>query len=303
MALSSTGGSIGGVIERVSLKQLEAFYGKPGDTPVPVAMAQAHPSWVEPTGSNGIAIAPKLSADGHALLLINPHTSFFFRSELQMSSDAGLDAYGAVTWGQFFIYQGFNHHIGWMHTSTGADVVDEFAETIVRDGGKLAYRYGDALRPVTTREITVPYRAADGTMARRTFTAYFTHHGPIVRAADGKWIATALMNRPVEALQQSWLRTKATDLASYLKVAELKANSSNNTLFASDKGEIAYLHPQFIPVRDDRFDYTQPVDGSNPATDWKGLTPLDRQPRVIDPASGWAYNTNNWPYFAAAADS
>src|SRR5690349_6132230 len=123
MALSFTEGSIGGDIERVSLKQLQAFYGKPGDAAVPVAMAEAHPSWVEPTGSNGIAIAPKLTADGHALLLINPHTSFFFRSELQMSSDAGLDAYGAVTWGQFFVYQGFNHHIGWMHTSTGADVV------------------------------------------------------------------------------------------------------------------------------------------------------------------------------------
>jgi acyl-homoserine-lactone acylase len=140
-------------------------------------------------------------------------------------------------------------------------------------------------------------------MQQRTFTAYFTHHGPVVRAADGKWIAMALMNRPVEALQQSWLRTKAHDLASYLEVAELKANSSNNTLFASDKGEIAYLHPQFIPLRDDRFDYTRPVDGSDPATDWKGLTPLERQPRVVDPAAGWVYNTNNWPYSAAAGDS
>lgn len=308
MALSFSEGSIGGDIERVSLKQLAAFYGGSGDGADPardiaLARADAPASWWEPTGSNGIAIAPKLTADGHALLLINPHTSFFFRSELQMASDEGLDAYGAATWGQFFVYQGFNRHIGWMHTSTGADVVDEFAETVVRDNGKLAYRYGDALRPVAMREIVVPYRAADGTMAKRSFAAYFTHHGPIVRAADGKWIATALMNRPVEALQQSWLRTKASDLASYLQVADLKANSSNNTLFASDKGEIAYLHPQFIPLRDDRFDYTQPVDGSDPATDWKGLTPLDKQPRVVSPASGWVYNTNNWPYSAAAGDS
>ncbi|UGB39807.1 penicillin acylase family protein [Frateuria soli] len=303
MALSFTEGSIGGDIERVSLKQLQAFYGKPHDAPVPVAMAQAHPSWVEPTGSNGIAIAPRLTADGHALLLINPHTSFFFRSELQMTSDAGLDAYGAVTWGQFFVYQGFNHHIGWMHTSTGADVVDEFAETIVRKDGKPYYRYGKDLRPVTTREITLSYRAKDGSMAKRTFTAYFTHHGPIVREAGGRWIAMALMNRPIPALEQSWLRTKAHDYASYMQVAELKANSSNNTLFADDKGEIAYLHPQFIPRRDDRFDYTRPVDGSDPATDWQGLTPLDQAPHVVDPANGWVYNTNNWPYSAAGKDS
>lgn len=142
MALSFSEGSIGGDIERVELDPLAAFY---GDARKPIASNALPASWTEPTGSNGIAIAPKLTADGHALLLINPHTSFFFRSELQMSSDAGLNAYGAVTWGQFFVYQGFNQHIGWMHTSTGADVVDEFSETIVNKDGKPFYQYGKEL--------------------------------------------------------------------------------------------------------------------------------------------------------------
>lgn len=263
MALSFTEGSIGGDLERVNLSELAKFYG--ADPAITIALAQREPaSWAEPTGSNGIAIAPKLTADGHALLWINPHTSFYFRSELQMSSDEGLNAYGAATWGQFFIYQGFNPHIGWMHTSTGVDVVDEFAETIVKQNGKLFYRYGKELRPVATREISIQYRASDGSTKSRTFTAYYTHHGPIVRADHGKWIAEALMNRPIAALEQSFLRTKACDFASYEKVAELKANSSNNTIFADDKGEIAFLVPQFIPKRDNRFDYTKPVDGSDP---------------------------------------
>jgi acyl-homoserine-lactone acylase len=298
MALSFTEGSIGGDIERVSLDDLAAFYGHAH------AVAQAsHPSWEEPTGSNGFAIAPARTVDGHALLLINPHTSFFFRSELQMSSDAGLDVYGAVTWGQFFVYQGFNRHAGWMHTSTGADVVDEFAETIVRRDDQFFYRYGAELRPVTSRRIDVPYRGKDGALATRSFTALFTHHGPIVRAADGRWIAVALMNKPLPALEQSWLRTTASDFASYRRIAGLKANSSNNTIFADDKGEIAYMHPQFIPKRDDRFDYTKPVDGSDPATDWHGLHALDEAPHLLDPATGWLYNTNNWPYSAAGTDS
>ncbi|HMH67032.1 MAG TPA: penicillin acylase family protein, partial [Pinirhizobacter sp.] len=301
MALSFSEGSIGGDIERVSTKDLQSFYGKDPQG----ALAQVSPpsSWWEPTGSNGIAIAPKLTADGHALLLINPHTSFFFRSELQMSSDEGLDAYGAVTWGQFFIYQGFNKHIGWMHTSTGADVVDEFAETIQRKDGKLFYRYGNEMRPVTSRDLVVPVHSADGSLAERHFTVYATHHGPIVRAQGDKWIAVELMNKPLEALQQSWLRTKANDYAAYMKVAEFKANSSNNTIYADDKGNIAYLHPQFIPKRDDRFDYTKPVDGSDPATDWKGLLPLDKAPHLFNPPTGWIFNTNDWPYSAAGPDS
>jgi acyl-homoserine-lactone acylase len=300
MALSFTEGSIGGDVERIALKPLEAFY---GDNKQALARAEAPSSWAEPSGSNGIAIAPARSANGHALLLINPHTSFFFRAELQMTSDAGLDTYGASTWGQFFIYQGFNHHIGWMHTSTTADVVDEFAETIERKDGRVFYRYGKELRPVATREIRLAYRAADGSMAERRFTTYATHHGPIVRAADGKWIATALMNKPLEALEQSWLRTTASDFASYKKIAELKANSSNNTIFADDKGEIAYLHPQFIPKRNDRFDYTKPVDGSDPATDWQGLLPLDAAPHLYNPSTGWIMNTNDWPYSAAGSAS
>jgi acyl-homoserine-lactone acylase len=213
-----------------------------------------------------------------------------------------LDAYDAVKWGQFFIYQGFNPHIGWMHTSTGADVIDQFAETIVRKGGRLYYRYGKELRRVKVSTVTIRYRTASG-MAAKTFTVYHTHHGPIVAAQNGKWIAEALMYRPIRALEQSYLRTKASDFASYRKIAELEANSSNNTIFADDKGEIAYMHPQFIPRRDNRFDYTKPVDGSNPATDWHGVLPLDQDPHVTNPPVGWVFNSNDWPYSAAGPDS
>jgi acyl-homoserine-lactone acylase len=301
MALSFSEGSIGGDIERVSLTQLRAFYDNRS-----VAMTDAEPEvpFREPSGSNGIAIAPSYTRDGHALLLINPHTSFYFRSELHMTSGEGLNAYGAATWGQFFIYQGFNENVGWMHTSAPVDNVDEFAETIVTGAdGSLSYRYGDELRPVTTKTVTLSYRAADGGQAQRRFTTFATHHGPIVREADGGWIAFALMNTPVEALQQSFLRTKARDYADYIDVARLKANSSNNTLFADSKGNIAFLLPQFMPIRDDRFDYLQPVDGSNPATDWQGLHSLESMPQAVNPQNGWAFNTNNWPWTCAGADS
>jgi len=292
MALGFTEGSIGGDIESISLRELGSFYGDSADRPRPV----------ETSESNGFAIAPANTVNGRALLLINPHTSFFFRSALQMTSDEGLDAYGAATWGQFFIYQGFNRRLGWMHTSTGADAIDEYAESIVRRGDRLSYRYGEGERPVVTSRITIAYRAASG-MARRTFTVYRTHHGPIVRSAGGKWISVRLMQKPVEALSQSFLRTKARDLAEYRKVMGLNANSSNNTVYADADGHIAYFHPQFIPRRDDRFDWTRPVDGSDPATEWRGVHGVDGSPHVVDPPGGWIQNTNDWPYSAAGRDS
>jgi acyl-homoserine-lactone acylase len=301
MALSFSEGSIGGDIESVSLRDLAAFYAKHATTPSSGRLdrdATAHLR--DDKGSNGIAIAAQNTAAGRPLLLINPHTSFFFRSELHVASDSGLNAYGAATWGQFFLYQGFNDRLGWMHTSSGVDVIDEFLETTVEKGGRLFYKYGAEERPVAVKTIVVPYRAADGTTAQRRFTTYRTHHGPVVREEGGRWVSVALMEKPVAALSQSFLRTKARTLAEFRRAMELRANSSNNTLYADADGNVAYWHPQFIPRRDDRFDHTKPVDGSDPATDWKGEHALDESPQVLNPGNGWVFNSNNWPYTAAA---
>ncbi len=310
MALSFSEGSIGGDIERVNLGELEAFYGKPPTTQAALLSPRSQPDGsdrglsypLEPTGSNGIAIAPSNAASHHALLWINPHTSFYFRSELQMSSDEGLDAYGAVTWGQFFVYQGFNERAGWMHTSSGVDNIDEYLETVTSKGGGFVYKYGSEERPVIASKIIVPYKTS-GTMAQKTFTVYRTHHGPIVRAVNGKWVSVRLMQDPLNALTQSYSRTKAHSYKEFLQTMELHTNSSNNTIYADADGTIAYFHSNFIPKRDPKFDWTKPVDGSDPATEWNGVLSTDATPHLLNPASGWLYNCNNWPWSAAGPDS
>jgi len=299
MALSFTEGSIGGDIEKVNLSQLQAFYGKADATQTPAGDDDAP---AEPSGSNGAAVAPSNTAGGHALLLINPHTTFFFRSVLQMVSGEGLNVYGAVTWGQFFVYQGFNERAGWMHTSSGVDAIDEYLETVVKKGDRFYYQYGSEERPLVAKEITVPFQSGSG-MAGKKFTVYRTHHGPIVREANGKWVSFRIMQEPIKALTQSYLRTKARDYQSYRKTMELQANSSNNTIFADADGDIAYFHGNFIPRRDTRFDWTKPVDGANPETEWKGLLAVDETPHLLNPRSGWLFNCNNWPWSAAGPSS
>jgi len=308
MALAFTEGSIGGDIERVSVPALAAFYGDSAAQVVPgagdgaIGVLVVPDPLAEPDGSNGIAIAPRLTRDHHALLWINPHTSFYFRSELQMASDEGLDAYGAVTWGQFFVYQGFNRTCGWMHTSSGVDNIDEFLETVTRSGGRLLSRHGNEALPVASRRITIPYRTAGG-MSKRTFTAYFTVHGPVVRKLGARWVSVSLMRRPVSALAQSYTRTKSVDLAAFEKVMELQSNSSNNTVFADAQGNIAYFHSNYIPRRDTSFDWTAPVDGGDPRTDYRGLLSFGESPNVVNPRNGWVFNSNDFPWFAAGYDT
>jgi acyl-homoserine-lactone acylase len=320
MALSFTEGSIGGDIETIDLGRLRQFYATP---PTPTARAlnsldatQAPPATDDPVppatddpaahagpgGSNGFAIAPSRSASGHALLWINPHTSYYFRSELQMVSEQGLNVYGAATWGQFFIYQGFNAHNGWMHTSYGGDAIDEYAESVVRKPDGLYYRYGAALRKLRVGQITVPFKQGSG-LAYRKFTVYYSHHGPIIRAENGRWIAIKLFLDPPRALAQSYLRTKTTDYASFRKIQDMRTDTSNNTVYADADGTIAYFHGNFIPKRDPKFDFTHPVDGSNPATEWQGPHALEDTVTLLNPSSGWIQNTNNWPFSAAGEAS
>lgn len=297
MTMYFTEGSIGGDIERVSTRRIKAFYeGKE------LAEELTDFFMEEPKGSNGFAISGDLTESGDAMLLINPHTSFYFRGEVHAVSEEGLNAYGAVTWGQFFVYQGFNENTGWMHTSTYTDVIDEFKEVIIEKEDGLYYQYGEEERPVEVQEVTLKYND-NGNLKEKTFPIYRTHHGPITHEVGGQWTATALMWEPVKALEQSYIRSKKKNLAEFNDMMNIRTNSSNNTVFADSEGNIAYYHGNFIPKRDEQYDYTQPVDGSNPGTDWQGLHTVDEAITVKNPSNGWIQNCNSTPFTSAAENS
>jgi len=292
-------GSIGGDIEQIPLEGIEAFYGEGRSLEALSKSVPAAKAPEEPRGSNGFAIAGKLTRSGNAMLLINPHTSFYFRPEVHVVSDEGLNAYGAVTWGQFFVYQGFNENTGWMHTSTHLDFMDEFVEDVSMQSGVLSYRYGDEQRPVEVSEVTLKY-ADGGTLSERSFEVYHTHHGPITHMLDGKWVATKINWDPVNALQQSYIRTKQDGYVGFREMMDIRTNSSNNTVYADSQGNIAYFHGNFVPRRNPQFDFSRPVDGSNPATDWLGLHTVDETISLLNPPNGWIQNCNSTPFTAAA---
>lgn len=292
-------GSIGGDIERISTRKIKAFYESGMQIPEMEALKiKEEKEMAEPQGSNGIAISGELTESGSAMLLINPHTSFYFRGEVHVVSEEGLNAYGAVTWGQFFVYQGFNEKTGWMHTSTYTDVMDEFKESIVKMEDKLLYQYGEELRPIEESKITLKYKVG-AELKERTFPAYHTHHGPITHMVEDQWTASAMMWEPVKALEQSFARTKKDGYKGFKEMMDIRTNSSNNTVYADAEGNIAYFHGNFVPKRDDSFDFSQPVDGSNPKTDWQGLHTVEENILLLNPENGWLQNCNSTPFTAA----
>ncbi len=257
---------------------------------------------VDPTGSNGFAVAPSKTASKNAILYINPHVTFYYRTEVQMVSDEGLDAYGAVTWGTFFVFQGFNQYCGWMHTSSYSDVADLFLEKTVDKNGALFTKYDDKLIPVKTKTITIRYKKGNA-FEEQTFTAYYTNHGPVMGSRNGQWLSLRENNRSLDALMQSWLRTKAKGFEEFKKVMNLRSNSSDNTVFADYKGNIAYWHGNFVPKRNKKFDYSLPVDGSTSETDWHGIYDLDQTVHVYNPSTGYIENCNSTPFTVSGTSS
>lgn len=291
-------GSIGGDIERISTEKIKAFYENWMEVPEQEAFKMKKEELAEPQGSNGIAISGQLTESGNTLLLINPHTSFYFRGEVHVVSEEGLNAYGAVTWGQFFVYQGFNEKTGWMHTSTYTDVMDEFMENVSKVDDNYLYQYGEELRPIEVSEIKLKYKEGNS-LKEKSFPAYHTHHGPITHRVDDIWTASAMMWEPIKALEQSFIRTKQNGYEGFRKMMDIRTNSSNNTVYADAEGNIAYFHGNFIPKRDDSFDYSKPVEGWNPKTDWQRLHSVDDNIGLLNPENGWLQNCNSTPFTAA----
>ena len=296
-----TDGSIGAISTgTITEEDVKSFYGGPAAPAVNIKKRVERE--LEGAGSNGFAIAPARTEGGNALLYINPHVTFYFRPEVQVVSEEGLNVYGAVTWGQFFVYQGFNEHCGWMHTSSNVDVADMYAEKVTAKNGTFYYEYDGKQKPVKQKKIQIGYKAYGSTQTK-TVAGYYTVHGPVMAKINGQWISVKGNNRSLTSLMQSWQRTKASGYEDYRSIMELRSNTSNNTVFADDKGNIAYWHGNFVPIRDKSINWGKVVDGSKKATDWQGIHSLSEIVQVHNPASGWIQNCNSTPFTVSGSSS
>jgi len=289
----------------IKVDQVASFYGQNvGDEKLVVQSTEAPYALEEKIqkGSNGFAIAPKHSKNGNALLYINPHVPFYFRSEIHMVSEQGLNVYGAVTWGQMFIYQGFNEHLGFMHTSSYADVADVYEEKVIKNKTGWVSHYEQSWQPIKERNIPIQY-LEEGNIKSKVFTTYRTLHGPVMGSKNGKWLSLQENNRSLNALMECWSRTKAKNLKEYQNALSLLGNNSNNTVYADADGNIAYWHGNFMPKRNKNFDYSMPVDGSIKDTRWLGVHALNEIVQSINPKNGWLQNCNATPFTVAGENS
>jgi penicillin amidase len=251
------------------------------------------------TGSNGWVVGPSKSASGHALLFINPHLPFFGPGQVyegHVHSDEGWNFTGYTRFGFPFPYVGHNENGGWVSTDNAADLTDVYLETFDDATRPLAYKYGNGYRMATEHVEEIRIKTPAGIETRK-FTMRNTHHGPIVGAGDGKLLAIRMAKFESDGWLREWYdMTKANSLVA-LKRAMTPLNMLfGNVMYADRQGNTFYLYNGAVPKRDPRFDWTKPVDGSDPATEWQGYHSIDELPQLTNPQTGWMQNCNTTPF-------
>ena len=264
----------------------------PGLTPLPVEEAANR-------GSNGWVIGPKRTRDGHPLLFINPHLPFFGPGQVyegHVISDQGWNFTGYTRFGFPFPYVGHNETAGWVSTDNAADVVDTYVEQFDEPNEPLSYRYGAGRRQAVEWRDSIRVKTAGG-MVTRVLVLRKTHHGPIVATMNGKPVSLRMARFEADGWLAEWYAmTRARNLAQFKAAMRPLNMLFGNAMFADADGNTFYVYNGAVPRRDPQFDWSRPVDGSDPRTEWQGFHAFSELPQLTNPPSGWMQNCNGTPF-------
>jgi acyl-homoserine lactone acylase PvdQ len=257
--------------------------------------------------SNALLIGAKRSATGHPLFVAGPQVGYFFPeffAEMDLEG-GGFQTRGAVFPGVPFVVVGRGADFAWSATSSQADIIDVFTETLC-GGDQRHYLFrGQCL---AMQRFDAGVLRANG-QPDQPVAFYETAHGPLLGYATvgGVKVGISAMRstRGRELLSaQSFYDLdigKVTSAKTFV-AAMSHMEFSFNWFYADDK-DIAYYSSGRLPVRAPGTDPALPTIGSG-QFEWQGFLRTSEHPQAIDPPSGLLLNWNNKPAAdVGAADS
>lgn len=251
-------------------------------------------------GSNAWAIGPSRTKRKTAMLFINPHQPWFGTGQFyegHLRSREGWNFSGSTFFGGPFPTMGHNEHLGWAHTANNPDIADVYRVTFDHPDDPLAYRSGDGWRKARQWTETIRVKSTAGTEERK-YTFRKTHLGPIVGKESDTVYRAVQIARLFDGnrIRQGRNMAKARNFGEWkAALAELNLQMFN-VVYADREGNIFYCYHGAVPRRERGLDWTRPVDGGDPRTEWKGIHPLDELPQTLNPRSGFVQNCNATPF-------
>ncbi len=243
--------------------------------------------------SNEWAVRPERTADGAAILLIDPHVSWdgpFRFYEFRMHA-GGQDLCGFASVGMPLLGVGHNAYLGWAYTTGGPDTTDIYVEQIDPANPK-RYRYDSGWREITTEQITIAVKGAPAVVR----TLERSHHGPILLREGNKAFALACPYLDqIDVVTESYRAMTARNLAEFDAALAMCQLMEQNVMYADVEGNIRYVSTGRVPIRPPGFDYSRPVPGNTSRSEWLGIHPMNDLVQVLNPACGYLQNCNVSP--------
>lgn len=244
-------------------------------------------------GSNQFAISPARSAEGAAILYIDPHLAWFGPSrfwEFRVHADKWHGS-GFTLAGLPYIGLGHNAKVAWAMTTGGPDTADIYELTLNPENPN-QYQYEGQWRELTQRVEKIPVR--DG--QPEEVTIYSSHHGPIVAWKENKAYAHRMAYfECVNGLEAWWHFNFAEDYRGVLTGLEGNEVFPQNVMVADTSGNIYYHRTGRVPKRPEGYDWTRPVPGDSSATEWTGVHPQSDLVHLLNPSAGYMQNCNITP--------
>ena len=258
----------------------------------------------EHLGSNAFAVAPK-KGGGFTTLVSNSHQPLrggVAWYELVVESGEGWHFAGANFPGSPFPFLGHNEHLGWTNTVNTPDMIDVYQLELDETGNR--YKLDGEWRDLESEWVTLPVRMGPVVLPIRR-QVLRSVHGPVIRNAKGAFAVRYGGIGQLQQLDAYYRLNKAKTFAEWEGQLSRLAIPSTNFIYADESGTIGYFYNAAIPNRPEgvKADWRSVLPGNRSDLIWQGAVPFSAIPKIVNPASGWLYNSNNTPFTAAGAGS
>ena len=248
-------------------------------------------------GSNAFAFNSNKTADGQVYLDINAHqplegiVAFY---EAHLCSEEGLNILGANFPGAPCILHGCNENLGWAHTVNNPDKYDIY-QLEINPTNKLQYKFDGKWETLEEKNVPLKVKVKGVNVGVRR-KAYWSKYGPTMITERGTFSLRMPALMEIRGMEQWYRYNKAKNFTEFKAALNMAAIPGYNIVYADRFDTIYYISNGRIPIRDPKFNWEKTLQGNTSATLWTEMHPVADLPQVLQPQSGFVFNTNHSPF-------